>query len=218
MDDGWTHRFPDARLVERDDWIVGKAAGRTVLHVGAADSPFHVAKASSGTLLQQALERVGKSVLGVDTDEGAVGLLRRDWGLNVVAGDFTSPAWRASSGPWQAVLLCDVLEHVMDPGRLVAAAARNVCEGGEVIVTTVNGVSLRAALRSLMGREAVHPDHVAYFSLSTLGRLLERSGLRVCERVTFCYPARSRVAERLLKSVASWKPLTAEGIGVVARR
>ena len=40
-------------------------------------------------------------------------------------------------------------------------------------------------LPMILGREHVHPDHVAYFSVSTLTEMARRAGLTIDELVGF---------------------------------
>jgi O-antigen biosynthesis protein len=63
---------------------------------------------------------------------------------------------------YDVVLLADIVEHVEDPGRVIAAALTRVKKDGDVIVSLPNAFYWYSFLNVLLlRREVTHPDHVA---------------------------------------------------------
>jgi hypothetical protein len=74
-----------------------------------------------------------------------------------------------------------------------------------LIVTTPNALQVMNVLVPLTGRELVHPDHVAWYSPTTLAALLERSGWRLDRMLYYQNPATKRTgggAQKIAANVA----------------
>lgn len=82
------------------------------------------------------------------------------------------------AGRFRLVTLCDVLEHLTDPGEALNQVAEWVEPGGGVYITVPDAGS---ALARLLGRRwwSVLPMHLQYFTRESLARLLTDSGLTV---------------------------------------
>jgi 2-polyprenyl-3-methyl-5-hydroxy-6-metoxy-1,4-benzoquinol methylase len=213
----WSKALPRRNFVDRDEFLLSRAAGKSVLHLGAADAPFHKEKAEAGALLHQKLARVAGHLQGIDADEDAVNYLRNHHGIhNIAAADVCAAPSAFALGSFDVILCCDIVEHVCEPAALLRACAQWMHRDSRLIVTTVNALSAKAALRAAIGREAVHPDHVSYFSYATLAQLLIRNGFRPLEYATFAYPTVTRRAGVLFGLLHRIRPSTADGIIIVA--
>ena len=82
------------------------------------------------------------------------------------------------TGQAKAVVLCDVLEHLLEPEGALRAVSDLLTSGGALYVTVPDAGS---RLARLMGRRwwSVLPMHVQYFTRQSLRRLLETNGYRV---------------------------------------
>ena len=72
-----------------------------------------------------------------------------------------------------------MIEHLNNPGLFLNGIKRFMTPDTQLVITTINAYSgMRFFVYGLRGRggelEPVHPDHVAYYSYSTLKLLLER--------------------------------------------
>jgi SAM-dependent methyltransferase len=82
------------------------------------------------------------------------------------------------AGEARLVVLCDVLEHLVDPAAALGAASELLEPGGALYITVPDAGS---ALARVMGRRwwSVLPMHVQYFTRQSLSRLLDGGGFRV---------------------------------------
>lgn len=84
---------------------------------------------------------------------------------------------------FQAITMIDLLEHVREPGELLALCRRRLSPGGVVVIGTPNTDSISAKL-SGGSWEQIKLEHLYYFSPDNLGRLLQKSGFDVVTRMT----------------------------------
>ena len=184
-------RAPRPRLVQRVDEVAARCRGRRVLHLGCTNWPYTAESDRAGTLLHRRLAADAGELWGLDGDhEGLVAL--RDLGFDRLwLGDLEDLASArpldgtdAALGPFDVVVAGEVLEHLGRPAGLLEGLRPLVAPGGEVLVTVPNAYcafrfASYAASRWRGHGEPVHPDHVAYYSESTLGVLLDRCGYDV---------------------------------------
>ena len=110
--------------------------------------------------------------LGLDVLEGDVRAL-------IDAGDV------ADKGPYDQVLLADVLEHTPEPDAVLRDLVGLLTPGGSVVVSLPNIAYALARLRLLRGvwryeRTGIFDDtHLRFFTRATAREMLERAGLRV---------------------------------------
>jgi hypothetical protein len=80
----------------------------------------------------------------------------------------------------RAVVMCDVIEHLLDVSTAIADAAAMLEPGGALYLTTPDA---GGRLARMMGQRwwSILPMHVQYFTRDSMRRLLERHGLRVAE-------------------------------------
>jgi hypothetical protein len=214
----WTKKFPRLPLVDRDAFLVAACGGHSVIHLGAADAPFTRSAFEEGTLLHLRLRAAARSLWGVDSDRASIEFLRTASGVDdIVWSDMSSPS-PAPLEPAEVVLCADIIEHVSSAGALLAHCHRMCLPGGALVLSTINAMAIRPAIRSLLGRESVHPDHVAYYSLSTLAALLDRFGFDLRDGAFFNYGTRSRLLGGLLSLCTRIAPSAADGLVVIARR
>lgn len=153
------------------------------------------------------LKRIGRAdqvgVLDRVVDGAMAGL---DFASNADLDDAAAvEAFLAAAGPFDVILLLDVLEHLVDPWALVDLCAEHLAPGG-VIVASVPNIRYFTAVRDLVLRGRwnyadsgiLDRTHLLFFVQETAIALLERSGLRV-ERVerSAIGPPRWRAFNRL---------------------
>ncbi len=141
--------------------IPGTAPGRRLLDIGAG----------SGMLVEEAL-RLGYEAEGIEPC-AALQQTASERGLPVRRGTFPHPTL---SGPYDAITMVDVLEHVPNPVGLLEAARRTLSPSGLLLVVTpdVNSIAAR-----LLGSRWWHyrVAHIGYFNRTTLALALRNAGL-----------------------------------------
>ena len=131
----------------RLDYIDGRAglAGRRVADVGCG-----------GGLLAEGMARRGARVLGIDLSSQAVAVAKLHALQTGVAVDYREMAAEALAsaepGAFDLVTCLEMLEHVPDPAAVVAATARLVRPGGDVVFSTINRNARSFAL-AIVGAE-----------------------------------------------------------------
>jgi SAM-dependent methyltransferase len=202
------HRLPDAPLVDRIEYLTGRARGRRVIHVGFVDTGCRTMQERAGSWLHAHLDGVATSLVGIDVDEGGV-KDAVDAGYEAYVADCRDPEALAALGvvPAELVIAGEVIEHLDDPGAFLAGLHRLVAPGGELVVTTPNACGLFNVFAALARREINHPDHVVMFTWRTLTNLAARHGWEAAE---------SRVYVPSVKEL-SGGGATARALGLVAR-
>jgi 2-polyprenyl-6-hydroxyphenyl methylase/3-demethylubiquinone-9 3-methyltransferase len=143
---GPLHRINPLRL----DWIDGVAgglAGKAVLDVGCG-----------GGILAEAMAARGAAVLGIDLGDKALGVARLhklETGSPVeyrlVAAEALA---RETPAAYDVVTCMEMVEHVPDPGAIVAACAALLRPGGTLVLATINR-NPKSYLFAILGAEYV---------------------------------------------------------------
>jgi 2-polyprenyl-3-methyl-5-hydroxy-6-metoxy-1,4-benzoquinol methylase len=217
-------RLRMALVRDRAAWLTELCAGAAgeVAHVGCADSPYTAELLAAGMLLHIRLVRVA-SVTGIDVDAGALELLGRELpGERFVLADVTAGAPAEEQGRYGLVIAGEVLEHVPDADTFLRGCASLLAPGGRLCVTVPNACCPKIGLRSLAGRESVHPDHRVYYGPRTLARTLDGAGLEVESIVTSLAPLASRAGRYvfnplLIASHRAFSGPVGDGLIAVAR-
>ncbi|MGQ0631423.1 MAG: class I SAM-dependent methyltransferase [Sporichthyaceae bacterium] len=114
----------------------------------------------------------------------------------VIVGDLNDVETVPSlPGPYDVILAGDVLEHLLDPKRVLLQLVDKLEPGGRIVVSLphVAHVDLRLAL--LQGRFDYGPwglldeTHIRFFTLKTLRELVQSAGLSIVEMKRVRVPA-----------------------------
>jgi SAM-dependent methyltransferase len=163
-----------------------------------------------GFFLQEAKRHF--AVSGIELADDAAAHCRRQ-GLAVETG----PADQAgrTGGPFDAIVLLDVIEHLPDPRATIVTLSRALAPGGVIVLTTGDFMSLAArALRSAW-RLMTPPQHLWFFTPRSMERLAASAGLEVA---SLDHPGKivplSLVAYRLGRMAGVCVKLPASGVGL----
>ncbi len=135
-------------------------------------------------LMLAMLRDLGWRVLGSERTEAAARAARERHGVEVLAGglELVDPAQK-----FDLLILNQVLEHLDDPGQVVAGLASRLAPGGKLIVGVPNFGSWQARFSGAKWFHLDPPRHLHHFSLSSLGALMRNHGLEI-ERVSYLSP------------------------------
>jgi SAM-dependent methyltransferase len=147
--------------------LLGPARGRRLLDVGAYCGIF--ADVARGA---------GFHAEALELSRWAAAHARR---LGLTVHEETLADHAASGARYDVVTMWDVIEHLPDPRRELAAAFRLLAPGGRLHLSTIDASSLVARALGARWPWLMHM-HLFYFDRANLGALLEQVGFRVVAR------------------------------------
>ena len=172
----------------RLDWIDAHTSlkGKTVLDVGCG-----------GGILAEAMAARGARVTGIDLAEKALKVAELhllESGFSISYEKITVEDLAARrAGEFDVVTCMELLEHVPEPGAMVAACARLVRPGGQVFFSTINR-NPKAYLFAVIGAEYVlgllpkgTHDYARFIKPSELARWCRDSALATDELIGMTY-------------------------------
>jgi SAM-dependent methyltransferase len=183
------HRVPKAGLVDRIGFVLERARGRRVIHLGFVDETRMDERVRQGSWLHAQLARVAEEVVGIDISaEGVRAAAEAGYEVHQADCEDAEAVAALELDPADIVLAGELVEHLTSPGRMLDAVRPFVGRGGELIVTTPNAYAFTNVLAGLIGREFVNADHVGWQSWRTGTTLLERHGYTVRETAFYPFP------------------------------
>lgn len=183
--------MPTRSVGLRIPYLIHRAAGRRVLHLGCLDLPTTRAAVEAGEWLHGRLRSTADAILGVDLAAAPPPEVEGHFAEHEYAQcdvtDAEALARHVRRFRPDLVVFSEVIEHLPNPGgALEALAAAGLEPDTRVLITTPNAFGFRRNALALAGRrERTHPDHVLLFSPYTLAHLAETSGLEVLELATY---------------------------------
>jgi len=117
-------------------------------------------------------------VAGIELSQDAASFARGS-GLNVLSGVADENNIR-KIGPFDVIVLFDVIEHLPDPRTTLALCSRQLRPGGIMVITTGDFASFFATLMGSKWRLMTPPQHLWFFTKNSLCRLAKLTGL-ICE-------------------------------------
>lgn len=129
--------------------------------------------AATGFLLELAKER-GLDPYGIELSEFGANAIAEKFGKDhVFRGEIENATF--PDGSFQAITMCDYIEHVRDPQRVLERAHKMLAKGGVIGLTTPDTGSLS---RRGLGKGWSHykVEHLYYFDRENIAKLLARAG------------------------------------------
>jgi SAM-dependent methyltransferase len=176
-------------LVDRVKFIKEACEGKKVLHLGCTDYPFTEKVIEHNMLLHFEIGKIAGELYGFDFDQAGIDILEKHGVKNLYRADLEKLDEVGLSETFDVIIAGEMIEHLSNPGLFLRGIKRFMNKDTKLIITTINAYgALRYALYALRGKggsnEPVHPDHVSYYSYSTLNLVIKREELMV-ER--FCF-------------------------------
>jgi len=176
----------DMKLVQRVDLIKELCADKKVLHLGCANYPYTKDSIESKMLLHFDLKKIAGELYGFDFDQPGLDILAGEGAKNLYRVDLERLDEVPLSETFDVIVAGEMIEHLNNVGLFLNGIQRFMTKDSLLLITTINAYcGMRFLWYGLRGRrgkqEPVHPDHVAYYSYSTLSLLLQRHSLTVDE-------------------------------------
>jgi SAM-dependent methyltransferase len=181
MKNGKTEKFP---LVQRVEYLKKLSAGKKILHLGCADYPFTEESIRNRTHLHLKLAGIGSELYGFDYDQAGIDVLRSHGFDKLYHADLERLEDVTLDEKFEIIIAGEIIEHLSNPGLFLRGIKRFMKPDTNLVITTINAFGgYRYWTYGLKGRggsnEPVHPDHVSYYSYSTLKLVLEREKLKL---------------------------------------
>jgi 2-polyprenyl-3-methyl-5-hydroxy-6-metoxy-1,4-benzoquinol methylase len=154
-----------------DEYYNGRNGDRRFLDIGCA----------TGLLLNY-MKSKGWQIQGVEVCRESAEYGMRNYGIPVHIGTLDEAVFPDHS--FDAVHFSHVIEHVPDPRSMLLEVKRVLKPEGRVVITTPNVGGLQARWARKGWRSSI-PDHVYLFSKKTLRRMLEKTGYRVVDQISW---------------------------------
>lgn len=169
-------------LVQRLEFIKEASRGKKVLHLGCTDWPYTEAALEAGTQLHFTLSDVAGELWGFDADKEGLDFFKTKGFENLYYADLEKLDEVELNETFDVIIAGEMIEHLSNPGLFLQGIKRFMREDTNLIITTINAYcGMRFFYYALRGKggiqEPVHPDHVYYFSYSTLRHLVDREKL-----------------------------------------
>jgi len=177
--------------------------------LGVRDHVKFLELGSSYGIVLNAGKLLGWDVWGVEVNETLAKYCREVAGLNVLCKSIEESV-PLLPRDFQAIALYHVIEHVKDPVALVLQLFSLVRRGGIVVIQTPNIESRNSLEQGSAWEYFKPPEHLWYFSESSLKALLKRAGFRPIE----CKVSDSRTMLKQVLRVPLFRIVRALGIAL----
>jgi SAM-dependent methyltransferase len=169
----------DFQLVQRLELLENECRDKKVLHLGCTNYPYTNEAIEGGLFLHFLLKEKCSELYGFDEDQGGLDILSQQGCTNLFQANLEDLESVPLDETFDVIIAGEIIEHLNNPGLFLNGIKRFMGPQTKLIITTVNAYcGFRFALYALNGKrgrnEQIHPDHVAYYSYSTLSVLLGR--------------------------------------------
>ena len=174
------------KLVQRLDQIQQMSKDQSVLHLGCTNWPYTQDAIDADMLLHTRLGETARELYGFDFDQEGIDALSSSGFPNLFRADLEDLAAVKLDKQFDVSIAGEMIEHLNNPGLFLDGIKRFMNRDSRLVLTTINAYAgMRFFVYGLRGKggisEPVHPDHVAYYSYSTLKLLIERHGFQIDE-------------------------------------
>lgn len=214
-------------LVQRVEFIKQACAGRSVLHLGCTNFPYTREAIENKMLLHFELREIASELYGFDFDQEGIDILTESGCDNLYRADLERLDDVPLDKTFDLIVAGEMIEHLNNPGAFLAGIQRFMSPETHLILTTVNAYcGMRFFIYALRGKggvnEPVHPDHVSYYSYSTLNVVLKRHGLAVNQFLFYDLGVEHRAHNRRLFNLVNdaavkFSPHLADGLIAVCK-
>jgi ubiquinone/menaquinone biosynthesis C-methylase UbiE len=172
-------KFP---LVQRVEFLKEICRGKKVLHLGCTNHPYTKESLENNSLLHLELSEMAGELWGFDYDQEGIDVLAARGVKNLYQADLENLEKVQINETFDVIVAGEMIEHLNNPGLFLSGIKRFMDANTSLVITTINAYCAMRLFQYLWSGkggtgEPVHPDHVAYYSYSTLKLLLERQNM-----------------------------------------
>ena len=124
----------------------------------SAPNPKILDVGCGGGILSEALAKAGAQVTGLDLSEASIHVARQHAQSQNLQIDYryesVQDVAEKQAGTFDAITCMEMLEHVPEPGRVIAACAKALKPGGQAFFSTINRTP-KALLFAIIGGEYI---------------------------------------------------------------
>ncbi len=162
------------------DWLLEKVRDKKCLDVGAIEHNMEYVKMPRWK--HKLIKENAKKVVGVDILEKYAQKLNKN-GFDIRICDATSNEYLGEK--FELVILGDVIEHILNPVRLLKFAIRHLKDGGEVIVKTPNPYYINTIKKTIRNKFYNNLDHVMWITPTMMMEIARRAGCSLNEYIVY---------------------------------
>jgi 2-polyprenyl-3-methyl-5-hydroxy-6-metoxy-1,4-benzoquinol methylase len=124
------------------------------------------------------IDKIGKSVLGIDIEKKGIKVLRKKGFRNIVYGDAENFNLNKK---FDVIYAGDLIEHLNNIGKFMACCKKHMRRDSVLLIATPNPFSINLIFWALFGdiTKRLHFDHTVLLQEKNLGILAKRYGLNV---------------------------------------
>jgi SAM-dependent methyltransferase len=203
-------------VTSREDIIIPIVEGRRVLDCGGVDHDAAESKIRADSWLHKKIVSHAAYCVGLDINVSGVAQVRSLGFERFVVGDVEGLPFCVA---FDVVLAGEIVEHVFNVGLFLKSAKAALKEGGTLVITTPNSLSVSAIGWALLsGREKCHPEHTCYYSPQTLSYVVRQHGFRDVEVFLVGREARLRAVGVARFLISRVRPVFNETVVLCARK
>lgn len=166
--------YLSASISIKDDYILTNCKDKKVLDVGCVGQNKFF---TSPDWVHAKIKKVATSLIGVDINQDPKSEFEKQ-GYALV----TPEELQNTKELFDVIVMGDVIEHVDNLVEFLNFYKTFLNEGGELIITTPNALSIRQTLNVLLyGQPGINDEHTSILDCNTMLELFKRSELQVTD-------------------------------------
>lgn len=172
-------------MIFRKEKIIDLCKNKTVLHLGFIQhSHLYRKLIAENKWLHQRLAEVASYLVGLDYLYEDVNYIRDNFGYVCYYADVTKLNELEYREKFDIIVCGELIEHLENPGLMLDKIKEFMNDDSLMIITTPNPWSrnrLKLIKQGKLESEWLNPEHVCWFSFSTLKQLLKKKGYKEVE-------------------------------------
>ena len=169
---------PIKRMRSPFDYLERRAAGKSVLNVGAAGGIGGYLPGNKEIWLHHRLQQVAAEIVAVDIDRESIAYARK-YDVEILHANCETMDLERK---FDLIVLSDVIEHMDAPVHAIVNLMRHLAPGGALCITTPNATAAVGFARALLrSRPNVYWDHVGCYMPEHIQGICDRYNFKLTE-------------------------------------